>query len=84
MTLVGRLTKQLKDKGVKDPEHRAYGILKKKGQATAKGRLTAAGKKRQNMTAAERAKDRQSKYSGGKHKKSDYKYDAKSNQAKLK
>lgn len=50
----------------------------KKGTQTA----TAKGTKRGNMSPGQRAKDRASKKSG--RKKSDYKYNSKSNQATLK
>ena len=46
--------------------------------------LTAAGAKRQAMGNAGRAKDREAKYSAGKHRPADYGYDAKTNQATLK
>ena len=48
------------------------------------GTLTAAGKKRQDLGNAGRAKDRESRYSDGKNKPSDYKYNAKTNAATLK
>lgn len=51
----------------------------KKGSSQA----TTKGIKRGNMTPAERAKDRASKYSKGRHKASHYKYDPKTNLAKL-
>jgi hypothetical protein len=42
----------------------AISLLKKRGQMTASGKLTAEGKERNNMTAEERAKDRASKATG--------------------
>lgn len=49
---------------------------------TKSGKLTAEGKKRDAMTAGERAKDRASKRSG--RPVSDYKYDVKTNRATIK
>jgi hypothetical protein len=46
--------------------------------------LTAEGKARQALGNAGRAKDREAKYSGGKHQPSDYKYNPKTNAATLK
>ena len=80
--LAGRLSKQLKSRGVKNSEGVAAGLLKKRGQMDSKGKLTKKGKKRQAMGAASRAKDRAAKY--GKHKKSEYKYNSKTNRATLK
>jgi hypothetical protein len=77
-----RLTRQLAAKGVKGAANMATGLLKKRGQMDASGNLTAEGKKRQAMGNAGRAKDRASKASG--HPASDYKYDPKTNKAKLK
>jgi len=58
--LVDRLTAQLKaQKGVKDARATALGILRQRGHmAKDSEELTAAGKARDAMTAAERAKDR--------------------------
>lgn len=44
---------------------------------------TAKGAQRGSMSPGERAKDRASKYSKGKHKSSDYSYDASTNRSKL-
>lgn len=60
-------------------EKLAVNILKKRGHLTKNGKLTAKGKKRDKMTAAERAKDRAAKRSGG--KPSNYKYNARTNTA---
>lgn len=60
----------------------AVDILKKRGDMTASGKLTAKGQKRNAMTAAERAIDRASKKS--KHKPSEYKYNPFTNRATLK
>lgn len=60
----------------------AVGILKKRGDMTASGKLTEKGKKRNAMTAAERAIDRASKQS--KRSKSEYKYNPLTNRATLK
>jgi hypothetical protein len=57
----------------------AIGLLKKRGDMDSKGTLTKKGAKRDNMTAAERAKDRAAKYSGRKAK--DFKYNASTNSA---
>jgi hypothetical protein len=74
--LVDRLSAQV---GNKDT---AIKILQKRGQLKADGKtLTAAGKKRDNMTAKERAIDRASKGSG--RTPSEYKYDPKTNRATL-
>lgn len=60
----------------------AKNLLKKRGDMTKDGELTAEGRKRNAMTASERAKDRASKGSGNKTK--DYKYNVKTNSATLK
>lgn len=60
----------------------AMALLRKRGHINADGSLTAKGKKRDRMTAADRAKDRASK-SSGKPTRS-YKYNPKTNQATLK
>jgi hypothetical protein len=74
--LVERLAAQVGSKNM------AIGLLKKRGQMDAKGNLTAKGKKRNSMTAKERAVDRASKASG--KPKSKYKFNAKTNSATLK
>lgn len=77
-----RLTNQLRAKGDKSPRENAIrflrnsGILEKDSLA-----LTKKGVERNNMTPAERAIDRQSKYSG--NDKADYEYDPKTNRATL-
>jgi hypothetical protein len=55
----------------------ALNILKKRGDVDSSGKLTSKGKTRDNMTAAERAKDRAAKRSGG--SPSDYTYNPKTN-----
>lgn len=65
-SLVKRLSAQTGSKGM------AIALLKKRGHMADDGTLTAEGKKRDAMTAAERAKDR----SGGKY------YDPKTNYAR--
>lgn len=60
----------------------AKNILVKRGDMTANGKLTPAGKKRDQMTASERAKDRAAKASG--KKPSQFSYNPKTNTAKLK
>lgn len=77
-----RLTRQLAAKGVKDAKGMAIGLLKKRGDMGSSGDLTAKGKERQALGNAGRAKDRAAKASG--HKPSDYKYNPKTNSAKLK
>ena len=74
--LVDRLAAQV---GNKDT---AIAILKKRGQMDANGTLTAAGQKRNMMTAEERAKDRASKSTG--HSAKDFTYSARTNRATLK
>lgn len=75
-SLVKRLAAQVGNKG------EAIAILKKRGDMTASGDLTAKGKKRDDMTAAERAKDRAAKASGKPAKA--FKFNSKTNTAKLK
>lgn len=84
--IMERLVSQLKAKGMS--EQRAYatatsslqksGVLKPGTQE-----LTAKGKKRQEMGAAGRAKDRAASVSKG-HKASEYKYNQLTNRARLK
>jgi hypothetical protein len=75
--LVNRLAAQVKSKPL------AVNILKKRGDLKADGKtLTAKGKKRDNMTAKERAIDRAVKRSG--NKASEYKYNPRTNRATLK
>jgi hypothetical protein len=74
--LIKRLASQVGSEGL------AVSLLKKRGQMDSSGKLTASGKKRNNMTAAERAKDRASKSSGKPTSK--YTYDKKTNRATLK
>ena len=85
--ILERLVSQLQAKG--QSKKSAYAIatsqLQKAGDLK-KGRTQATpkGEKRGNMTPGERAKDREVKYSGGKHKTSDYSYNKKTNRATLK
>lgn len=74
--LVDRLAAQV---GNKDT---AIAILKKRGQMKDDGTLTAAGQKRNMMTAEERAKDRAVKRTGRPAK--DFTYTARTNRATLK
>lgn len=83
--ILERLVSQLKAKG--KSEKAAYAIatasLQRSGNLKpGTQEATAKGKRRGNMTAGERAKDRASKKSG--HKKSEYKYNKKTNRATLK
>ena len=80
--ILDRLVSQLKANGM--GESQAYAVATKKLQASGnlkKGstEATAKGKKRGEMTPAERAKDRAAKESGG--KASDYKYNKHNNSA---
>lgn len=65
------------------PKEKAQAVAMKKmkqaGNIDANGKETAKGKKRGDMTPAERAKDRAAKKSGG--KPSDYKYNPHNNSA---
>lgn len=61
---------------------KALAILQKRGHVDSHGNLTEAGKKRDAMTARERAVDRASKTY--KKPKSHFKYDPRTNRAKLK
>lgn len=75
-SLVKRLSAQVGNTG------EAIAILKKRGDMTSNGELTAHGKIRNNMTAKERAVDRAAKASG--KAKSKYTYNPKTNRATLK
>jgi len=75
--LINRLTAQVGSRSL------AIKILIKRGHLMADGKtLTKEGKKRNAMTAEERAKDRAAKEQGG--SPSDYVYDRKTNKAYLK
>lgn len=74
--LIDRLTAQVRDRGF------AIALLKKRGDLTASGELTAKGRARDRMTAKERAIDRASKESG--RPASEYTYDPTTNRATLK
>jgi hypothetical protein len=79
-----RLTRQIAARGQAGASNIARSQLIKRGHIKPDGTLTAEGKKRQDLGNGGRAKDRASKYSGGKNKPSDYKYNAKTNMATLK
>lgn len=79
-----RLTRQLAGQHVKNAAGMAHALLVKADIITPKGDLTAKGKKRNEMTPGQRAKDRAVKASGGKHKASDYVYSPATNSVKLK
>ena len=83
-SLEKRLTRQLASSGTKKAKSMAIAILKKRGDLNKKGKLTAKGRKKQALGAGGRAKARAAKYSKGKHKASDYKYNSKTNRATLK
>lgn len=74
--LIDRLAAQVGSKA------KALAILKRRGHVDIEGRLTAAGKARDKMTARERAIDRARKKSG--RPTSQYTYNPRTNQAKLK
>ena len=74
--LVDRLMAQVGSKAM------AIGILKRRGDMTDSGKLTAKGQSRNNMTAEERAKDRASKARG--KPDSSFVYNPKTNTTKLK
>ncbi len=75
-SLIERLAAQVGSKSF------AIALLKKRGDLTASGELTAKGMQRNKMTAEERAIDRASKESG--KPASDYTYNALTNTATLK
>lgn len=62
----------------------ALEVLKKRGHVDDKGNLTAAGKKRDSMTAEERALDRASTKSASGKKPTAFKYNPRTNRATLK
>ena len=74
-SLIDRLAAQVRSKSF------AIALLKKRGDLTASGELTAKGAQRNKMTAEERAIDRASKESG--RPSSDYTYDPTTNRATL-
>ena len=74
-SLIDRLAAQVRSKSF------AIALLKKRGDLTASGELTAKGKARDAMTAEERAIDRASKESG--KPASEYTYDPTTNRATL-
>ena len=82
--IMRRLIQQLRAKGksLKDAVKIATSALRRSGNIDSSGKATKKGEKRGNMTAGERAIDRQSKYS--KRPKSDFKYNRKTNRATLK
>ena len=75
-SLIDRLSAQVGSKSF------AIALLKKRGDLTPYGELTAKGMQRNKMTAEERAIDRASKESG--KPASDYSYDPTTNRATLK
>ena len=80
--LIDRLTAQLAEQGMKNPRQAALDILRKRGQVDADGKLTAAGRARDAMTAEERAKDRAAKVAGKSPKH--FVYDPKTNRTRRK
>ena len=79
-----RLTRQLAGKGEKNAAAMAHQLLVEHKIIKQSGELTAKGRQRNDMTPAERARDRAAKASDGKHKPEDYKYNSKTNRAVLK
>jgi hypothetical protein len=75
-SLIDRLSAQVGSKSF------AIALLKKRGDLTPSGELTAKGMQRNKMTAEERAIDRASKESG--RSASEYTYDPTTNRATLK
>ena len=75
-SLIDRLSAQVGSRSF------AIALLKKRGDLTPSGELTPQGRKRDAMTAEERAIDRASKESG--RPASDYTYDPTTNRATLK
>lgn len=87
--ILDRLVSQLKAKGHNDRAAHAIAVssLQKSGNLDKHGEATAKGRKRGEMTPAQRAKDRAIKYSsktGKRHRASDYSYSPKTNRATLK
>ena len=72
-SLVNRLSSQVGSRSL------AINLLKKRGHLDRYGNLTDAGRIRQDMGPAGRAKSRSAKYSGG--RPSDYKYNTRTNRA---
>lgn len=85
--ILDRLVSQLKAKGksAKAAFAIATAALQKSGNLKKGTRTaTAKGKRRGSMTPGQRAKDRASKYSKGKHSSSSFSYNSKTNRTKLK
>lgn len=85
--ILERLRKQIQAQG--HDKGSAYAIatsaLQKQGSLKpGTQELTEHGRQRQALGNAGRAKEREARYSGGKHKPSDFKYDPKTNAATLK
>ena len=85
--ILDRLVSQLQAKGMDIGEANAvsrkqlhkHGLLYPNSDV-----LTVKGEQRNDMSPADRAKDRASKYSGGIHSPSDYEYNARTNMATVK
>lgn len=82
MKLLERLTEQLKATKAANPAELAKTLLIKRGHMNEDGSLTAEGKKREAMGAANRAIDRAVKRTG--HSAKEFKYNPKTNRATLK
>lgn len=80
--LESRLISQLKEKGDTNATLTARKLLIARGHVDKSGKLTAEGKKREDMGASGRAIDRKSKETG--KAKSDYAYNHLTNRAVLK
>lgn len=80
--LLDRLTSQLKAQGYPNPKKSAIDFLRTQGSMKKDSlELTEYGKKRESMSASERAIDRASKRSG--RDPEDYEYNPKTNRATL-
>ena len=85
--ILERLVRQLKAKGKSTSSAFAIAtkVLQRSGDLKeGTQEPTAKGTKRGNMTPSQRAKNRSSKYSKGRHSSSEYSYNKSSNRASLK
>jgi hypothetical protein len=78
-----RLTRQLAAKGTHDAKGLAHSLLIQRGHIKPDGTLTDAGRARQELGAAGRAKDRATRYNSN-HTAEDYAYNKRTNSVKLK
>jgi len=82
--IVARLSSQLKASGDYNHLQHAIDILKKQGILNSDGELTKKGRERQALGNEGRAKERQARYSNGKHTEDDYNYNPITNKVTLK